>query len=369
MKEIKSDAMRKATLGGSVIAAVSASLCCIGPLAAVALGASGFAASTVFANWRWLFLLATFALLGLAWYLTYRKPKQVCAEGSACAAKPVARWNKRVLWLATTVAVAAAAFPQIGNVATKAFSSSAAPVVGGTQFATLNARIPTMECSLCANLIAAKVEKQSGVQDVRVSFDSKEAVVHYDASKVSREQILAVIDGTGYKAEPVEAPPDAIAWRGSLDAAKEEAKQTGKPILVDFFASWCGPCKLMDKQTWANADVIKETQRWITVRVDVDRNKQLAAQYHLQAIPTVFLLRSDASVISSSVGFVSPGDLLTLAREAAAQAKVVKSAMMNGNQFAGKRSNHEFGGIRPAPGAESASRAVALVTNNNAHLP
>lgn len=360
MNEMKSDAMRKATLGGSVLAAISASLCCIGPLTAVALGAGGFAASTVFAKWRWAFLLVTFALLGVAWYLTYRKPKVACAEGSACANKPVARWGKGVLWAATVCALVAAALPQLGNLAAKTTNAASTAAVTGTQLATLKARIPTMECSLCEKVIAAKVEKQTGVQSAQVSFDSKEAVVQYDASKISREQILKAIDETGYKAEPIEASPDTISWRVSLDAAKQEAKRTGKPILVDFFASWCGPCKLMDKQTWANADVIKETQRWITVRVDVDHNQQLAAQYHVQAIPTLFLLRSDGSTITSSVGFVSPGDLLTLAKEASAQAKVVKSAMATGNQFAGKSSNGELGGIQPA---------LATNNNNDARLP
>jgi hypothetical protein len=47
----KSKALQKATLGGSVLAAITASLCCIGPLAAVALGAGGFAASAVFEKW------------------------------------------------------------------------------------------------------------------------------------------------------------------------------------------------------------------------------------------------------------------------------------------------------------------------------
>src|SRR5229473_3100431 len=95
----KSKALQKATLGGSVLAAITASLCCIGPLVAVLLGASGFAASAVFEKWRPVFLVVTFALLALAWYLTYRKPKAACADGLACATKLVSKWNKVVLWL------------------------------------------------------------------------------------------------------------------------------------------------------------------------------------------------------------------------------------------------------------------------------
>src|SRR6266853_4215869 len=103
----KSKALQKATLGGSVLTAITASLCCIGPLVAVLLGASGFAASAVFEKWRPGFLGLTVVLLALAWCLTYRKPKAACEEGSACATKPVAKWNKVVLWFATLFVLAA----------------------------------------------------------------------------------------------------------------------------------------------------------------------------------------------------------------------------------------------------------------------
>src|SRR5713226_7325177 len=77
----KSKTLQTASLGGSILAAITASLCCIGPLVAVALGAGGFAASAVFEKWRPVFLGATFTFLALAWYLTYRKPKAACEEG------------------------------------------------------------------------------------------------------------------------------------------------------------------------------------------------------------------------------------------------------------------------------------------------
>src|SRR2546422_2101164 len=109
-KAMKAD-KQKAVIGASFMSAVAPSLCCIGPLVAVPLGASGFAASAVFEKWRPVFLGVTFVLLGLAWYLTYRKPKAACEEGSACATKPVAKWNKVVLWVATLFVFAAAAFP------------------------------------------------------------------------------------------------------------------------------------------------------------------------------------------------------------------------------------------------------------------
>src|SRR6266849_4145282 len=102
----------KLTAIGSVVAAIAASICCIGPLVAVTLGVGSLAAASGLQKWRPLFLGATFVLLGVAWYLTYRKPKaEACAEGTACAVGPGARGGKVVLWISTALAVALAALP------------------------------------------------------------------------------------------------------------------------------------------------------------------------------------------------------------------------------------------------------------------
>src|SRR5258706_556289 len=121
----KSKALQKATLGCSIVAAITASLCCIGPLVVVALGAGGFVASAVVEKWRPVFLLVTFALLALAWYLTSRKPKAACEEGSACATKPVPKWNKVILWVATGVVLVTAAFPSLSSAILRATQPTA----------------------------------------------------------------------------------------------------------------------------------------------------------------------------------------------------------------------------------------------------
>ncbi|MGP8199634.1 MAG: mercuric transporter MerT family protein [Limisphaerales bacterium] len=202
----KSKALQKATLGGSILAAITASLCCIGPLVAVALGASGFAASAVFEKWRPVFLDVTFALLALAWYLTYRKPKTTCEEGSACATKPVAKWNKMVLWFATAFVLVVAAFPSLSSAILRATQSNsdaccAPSVVVNTNTAVLGARIPSMDCAACALNIQSVLKKQAGVQQAQVSFDTKTATVQYDRTKLSPEKIIATIDATGFNVE------------------------------------------------------------------------------------------------------------------------------------------------------------------------
>lgn len=203
----KSKALQKATLGGSILAAITASLCCIGPLVAVLLGASGFAASAVFEKWRPVFLGVTFALLALAWYLTYRKPKAACEEGSTCATKPVSKWNKVVLWFATAFVLVAAAFPSLSSAILRATQTNsdaccAPSAVADANTAVLKVKIPSMDCAACALNIQSVLKKQAGVQQAQVSFDTKEAVVRYDATKLSPEKIIAAIDQTGFKAAP-----------------------------------------------------------------------------------------------------------------------------------------------------------------------
>src|SRR5581483_3279943 len=108
----------------------------------------------VFEKWRPVFLGVTFALLALAWCLAYRKPKAACEEGSACATKPVSKWNKIVLWIATGFVLIAAAFPGLSPAilrATKTGSDACcAPfAVADGNTAVLKVKILSMDCAAC----------------------------------------------------------------------------------------------------------------------------------------------------------------------------------------------------------------------------
>lgn len=194
---------QKLAMTGSIVSAIVASACCIGPLVAVLLGVSGFAAAAAFEKWRPLFLLATVALLGLAWYLTYRQPKEACAEGSTCAIKPVARWNKLALWVATAFVAATATFPMYSGVVARFLQPAQATATGaaGTQLATLKVKVSGMHCGACAASVEAALQRQGGVQNAQVSYDTKEAVVQYDPQQISRDKIVETINQTGYQAE------------------------------------------------------------------------------------------------------------------------------------------------------------------------
>ena len=197
----------KLTAVGSVIAAVAASICCIGPLVAVTLGVGSLAAASGLQKWRPLFLGVTFVLLGVAWYLTYRKPKaQGCAEGTPCAATPGAKGGKFVLWIATALAVALAALPlYAGAVARLLHPEGAGPArSAGANVATLKVKVPSMDCAACAVNIQRALRKEEGVARAEVIFKTKEAVIEYDPARISPDRIVKVINETGFKAEPEE---------------------------------------------------------------------------------------------------------------------------------------------------------------------
>lgn len=63
-----------------------------------------------------------------------------------------------------------------------------------------------------------------------------------------------------------------------------------KPVLVDFFATWCGPCRMMHPIL---EDVKREVgDKAVIIKIDVDENQELAMQYGVQSIPSLFVFQN-----------------------------------------------------------------------------
>lgn len=103
--------VERAAAAGSVMSAILASACCIGPLAFALLGMSGAAFAQKFEPLRPYLLVVTYALLAGAFYLTYRPQPAACGPDGACEMPRTNRFGKAMLWIAAMVVVLATTFP------------------------------------------------------------------------------------------------------------------------------------------------------------------------------------------------------------------------------------------------------------------
>jgi thiol-disulfide isomerase/thioredoxin len=102
-----------------------------------------------------------------------------------------------------------------------------------------------------------------------------------------------------------EARADFLEWNRDYSSALQLAQKSGKPILIDFQASWCPPCREMEKEVWIDQKLVEQSKKFVCISIDVDRNKEIATKYNVKVLPTIIFADSWGNKLTRNEGYMS----------------------------------------------------------------
>ncbi len=104
-----------------------------------------------------------------------------------------------------------------------------------------------------------------------------------------------------------------IAWHQEpFDQLLKTAKAQDKPIFIDFYTTWCGPCKMLDAKTYPDAAVEKLLNSMLPAKYDAEKEPwiALAKTYKIHAYPTLLIIGPDGKEVGREIGYLPPKDFV-----------------------------------------------------------
>jgi Flp pilus assembly protein TadD/thioredoxin-related protein len=109
----------------------------------------------------------------------------------------------------------------------------------------------------------------------------------------------------------IAAAAELVPWdqSGTFASILAKAKKQKKLVFVDVYATWCGPCKMMDKQVYTDSSVAKVAAAFVNRKLDAEKGEGpgIATKYNVTAFPTLLVLDGDGKEKNRQVGFM-PAD-------------------------------------------------------------
>lgn len=104
---------------------------------------------------------------------------------------------------------------------------------------------------------------------------------------------------------------DLVPWRSDWDAARAESAAAKKPVFVYFTAEWCGPCQELRRTTWSDKRVETALQGYVPVRIDIDRQPELAQRFSVESIPWFGVLDENGRAVKVWSGWMGAEEFVT----------------------------------------------------------
>jgi thiol:disulfide interchange protein len=137
-------------------------------------------------------------------------------------------------------------------------------------------------------------------------LDRDQFVITYDPDQADHSLLLSTIRGVGYtarvvsdKASSPSAPAVQVLPRDIplLDEALARARKEQKPLVIDFFAEWCAPCRRMEKTTFVDERVKAMLERCVFLRIDTDSQPELSRRMNVEGLPDIRFVTPDGKVV------------------------------------------------------------------------
>lgn len=193
---------------GAISAAIAASVCCVVPLILLTLGISGAWVSNLAAlePYRPIFISISLSLLGLAFYRVYSKSiKSIdnkCTTGNICA-KPQANKITKIIFTGSTVLILGlVTFPYATTYTTYIYANETLQQEILTERVIL--KIENMTCSTCAITVKKSLMALAGIESVIVTANPPEAIVVFEPTKASINDLIEATTNAGYPSSVIE---------------------------------------------------------------------------------------------------------------------------------------------------------------------
>ncbi len=130
----------------------------------------------------------------------------------------------------------------------------------------------------------------------------------------SRRVILAVAVSVAWivSAPAQETIGEKGSWMTDKDAAFALSKETGRPLIVDVWADWCAPCKVMETRTFGHPNFLQVMRGFVPLKVNADADEKFAYHYQTNILPTTLFLDHGGRLLGKISGMIGPTDLVSI---------------------------------------------------------